>query len=130
MSSAALAAGERAADVGGRSVSSSGRGPNELPNEILSIWPVVLEKREKVVYDMNHTKRMLFPRRNLFWDFIVFTVKEIREQIAQDILGTADIWMSKGHLKSRKTSKAFLVSAAIARGENEIINRKEKQQYE
>jgi hypothetical protein len=28
--------------------------------------------------------------------------------------------MAKGHLKSRRTSKAFLVSAAIARGLNEI----------
>jgi ubiquitin-activating enzyme E1 len=50
----------------------------------------------------------------------VETVKEIREQIAQDILATADLWMAKGQLKSRKTSKAFLVSAAIARGQNEI----------
>jgi hypothetical protein len=78
----------------------------------------------------NWTKELSDEQKEQIWDFIVFTVKEIREQIAQDILGTADIWMSKGHLKSRKTSKAFLVSAAIARGENEIINRKEKQQYE
>lgn len=55
-------------------------------------------------------------------ELIIYTVKEIREQIAQDILATSDLWMAKGHLKSRKTSKAFLISAAIARGQNEKVN--------
>jgi hypothetical protein len=55
-------------------------------------------------------------------ELIIVTVKEIREQIAQDILATADIWMAKGHLKSRKTSKAFQISAAIARGHNEKLH--------
>lgn len=53
-------------------------------------------------------------------EVIIYTVKEIREQIALDIMATADLWLAKGHLKSRRTSKAFLVSAAIARGQNEI----------
>ncbi len=69
----------------------------------------------------NWTEELNDKQKEEIWNFIVFTVKEIREQIAQDILATADIWMAKGHLKSRKTSKAFLVSAAIARGENEKL---------
>jgi hypothetical protein len=68
----------------------------------------------------NWTEELTDEQNEQVWYFIVDTVKEIREQIAQDILATADIWMAKGHLKSRKTSKAFLVSAAIARGQNEI----------
>ena len=69
----------------------------------------------------NWTDELTDKQKEQVWNFIVFTVKEIREQIAKDILATADIWMAKGNLKSRKTSKAFLVSAAIARGENEKI---------
>jgi hypothetical protein len=73
----------------------------------------------------NWTEELTDKQKKDVWNFIVFTVKEIREQIAQDILATADIWMVKGHLKSRKTSKAFLVSAAIARGLNEVKENKE-----
>ena len=68
----------------------------------------------------NWTEELTDEQKKQVWYFIVETVKEIREQIAQDILATADLWMAKGQLKSRKTSKAFLVSAAIARGQNEI----------
>jgi hypothetical protein len=78
----------------------------------------------------NWTKELSDEQKEQVWDFIVFTVKEIREQIAQDILATSDIWMSRGHLKSRRTSKAFLVSAAIARGENEIIKKIENEKNE
>jgi len=70
----------------------------------------------------NWTEELTDEQKEQVWYFIVDTVKEIREQIAQDILATADIWMAKGHLKSRKTSKAFLVCAAIARGQNEQID--------
>ena len=51
---------------------------------------------------------------------IIITVKEIREQIAVDILATSDLWSAKGLNKSRKTQKAFKISAAIARGQNEL----------
>ena len=68
----------------------------------------------------NWTEELNDKQKEDVWNFVVFTVKEIREQIAQDILATADLWMAKGHLKSRRTSKAFLVSAAIARGQNEV----------
>ena len=68
----------------------------------------------------NWTEELTDEQKEQVWYFIVETVKEIREQIAQDILATADLWMAKGQLKSRKTSKAFLVSAAIARGQNEV----------
>jgi hypothetical protein len=56
------------------------------------------------------------------WNFIVFTVKEIREQIAKDIEATIPLWKAKGLLKSRRTQKAFEASAAIARGQNEDLN--------
>ena len=50
---------------------------------------------------------------------VILTVKEIREQIAGDIEATIPLWKSKGLLKSRRTEKAFQISAAIARGHNE-----------
>jgi len=52
---------------------------------------------------------------------IIVTVKEIREQIAKDILATIPLWQKFGWIKSRRTKKAFEASAAIARGQNEII---------
>jgi hypothetical protein len=55
----------------------------------------------------NWTEELTEKQKEQVWDFIVFTVKEIREQIAQDILGTADLWMAKGHLKSRKNIKSI-----------------------
>jgi hypothetical protein len=53
-------------------------------------------------------------------DLVITTVKEIREQIALDIQYTAEVWQQYGKVKSRRTKQAFEVSAAIARGENEI----------
>lgn len=50
---------------------------------------------------------------------VILTVKEIREQIALDIEATIPLWKSKGLLKSRRTEKAFNISAAIARGQHE-----------
>lgn len=50
---------------------------------------------------------------------VILTVKEIREQIATDIEATIPLWKSKGLLKSRRTEKAFNISAAIARGQHE-----------
>ena len=54
-------------------------------------------------------------------ELIIITVKEIREQIAKDILATIPLWQKFGWIKSRRTKKAFEASAAIARGQNEII---------
>lgn len=68
----------------------------------------------------NWTEELTDKQKEQVWDFIVFTVKEIREQIAIDILGTFDLWKSKGLNKSRRTQKAFEISAAIARGQNEL----------
>jgi hypothetical protein len=53
-------------------------------------------------------------------DLIITTVKEIREQIAADILYTEQVWQQYGKIKSRRTKKAFEVCAALARGENEF----------
>jgi hypothetical protein len=54
-------------------------------------------------------------------ELVILTVKEIREQIARDILATIPLWHNLGWLKSRRTKKAFEASAAIARGQNEKI---------
>lgn len=71
----------------------------------------------------NWTEELTDEQKEQVWEFIVFTVKEIREQIAVDIIGTADLWKSKGLNKSRRTQKAFEISAAIARGQHEkVIN--------
>jgi hypothetical protein len=53
-------------------------------------------------------------------NLIITTVKEIREQIAQDIENTVPVWQQLGYLKSRRTRAAFKVAAAIARGQNEL----------
>jgi hypothetical protein len=55
-------------------------------------------------------------------DLVITTVKEIREQIAQDIEATVPVWQRLGFMKSRRTRAAFKVCAAIARGQNERIN--------
>jgi len=68
----------------------------------------------------NWTEEVTDEQKEQIWHFIVETVKEIREQIAQDIEGTSDLWKAKGLNKSRRTTKAFQISAAIARGQNEI----------
>lgn len=66
------------------------------------------------------TDELTDKQKEQVWDFIVFTVKEIRDQIAVDIEGTAQLWKTKGLNKSRRTQKAFDISAAIARGQNEV----------
>ena len=68
----------------------------------------------------NWTEELTEKQKEQVWDFIVFTVKEIRDQIAVDIEGTAQLWKAIGLNKSRRTQKAFSISAAIARGLNEI----------
>ena len=67
----------------------------------------------------NWTDELTDKQKEQVWEFIVFTVKEIREQIAKDIEATIPLWKSRGLLKSRRTHKAFEASAAIARGQNE-----------
>lgn len=54
-------------------------------------------------------------------ELVILTVKEIREQIAQDIEATLPIWKRMGLVKSRRTEKAFKICAAIARGQNEKL---------
>ena len=68
----------------------------------------------------NWTEELTEKQKEQVWDFIVFTVKEIRDQIATDIEGTSQLWKAKGLNKSRRTQKAFDISAAIARGQNEV----------
>lgn len=52
---------------------------------------------------------------------VVMTVKEIREQLDQDILFTQQIWERKGFLKSRRTRKAFEACRSIVQGKNEVF---------
>jgi hypothetical protein len=54
-------------------------------------------------------------------EIVILTVKDIREQIARDILATIPLWERQGWLKSRRTRKAFEAGAAIARGQNETV---------
>ena len=75
----------------------------------------------------NWTEELTDKQKEQVWDFIIFTVKEIREQIATDIIFTANVWDKHGKVKSRRTAKAFEVCAAIARGENEIVEEKKSE---
>jgi len=70
----------------------------------------------------NWTEELTDKQKEQVWDFIVFTVKEIREQIALDIEYTYEVWATHGKSKSRRTKKAFEVCADIARGVNEVVS--------
>jgi hypothetical protein len=69
----------------------------------------------------NWTEELSDEHKEQLWEFIVETVKEIREQIAQDIEATNHLWKQTTAGKSRKTQKAFAVSAVIARWHKEKI---------
>jgi hypothetical protein len=43
----------------------------------------------------NWTDELSDEHKEQLWDFIVETVKEIREQIAQDIEGTSELWQNE-----------------------------------
>lgn len=60
-------------------------------------------------------------------NLIVMTVKEIREQLDQDILFTQQIWERKGFMKSRRTRKAFEACRAIVQGKNEVFDQSKEQ---
>jgi hypothetical protein len=60
-------------------------------------------------------------QKSYVMDLVITTVKEIREQIAQDIEATVPVWQGLGFMKSRRTKAAFKVCAAIARGQNERL---------
>jgi hypothetical protein len=59
-------------------------------------------------------------------EMIIMTVKEIRQQLDQDILFTEQIWERKGFMKSRRTRKAFEACRAIVQGKNEIFKEQEQ----
>ena len=67
------------------------------------------------------TKDLDDEQKQYVMNLIITTVKEIREQIAQDIEATVPIWQRLGFMKSRRTKAAFKVCAAIARGQNEKV---------
>jgi predicted esterase YcpF (UPF0227 family) len=68
------------------------------------------------------TEELTDQQKSNIMDLIVTTVKEIRQQIDQDILFTQQIWERKGFLKSRRTRKAFEACRAIVQGKNEIFS--------
>jgi hypothetical protein len=70
----------------------------------------------------NWTKELDDEQKQYVMELIITTVKEIREQIAQDIEATVPVWQGLGFMKSRRTKAAFKVCAAIARGQNERLN--------
>jgi hypothetical protein len=55
-------------------------------------------------------------QRNEVWKLLVYTIKEMREEIAKEIENTAADWKMAGKVKSRNTLRAFKTSASIARG--------------
>ena len=67
------------------------------------------------------TQELNEDQKTYVMELIITTVKEIREQIAQDIEATVPVWQGLGFMKSRRTKAAFKVCAAIARGQNEKI---------
>ena len=67
------------------------------------------------------TDELTDEQKNNIMDLVVTTVKEIRNQLDQDILFTQQIWEHKGFLKSRRTRKAFEACRAIVQGKNEIF---------
>lgn len=69
----------------------------------------------------NWTEELTDEQKEQIWEFIVYTVTEIRDQIARDIEATVPLWEQKGWVKSRRTRAAFNACAAIARGQNEIV---------
>jgi len=69
----------------------------------------------------NWTKDLDEDQKAYVMQLIITTVKEIREQIAQDIEATVPVWQGLGFMKSRRTKAAFKVCAAIARGQNERL---------
>jgi hypothetical protein len=69
----------------------------------------------------NWTKDLDEDQKAYVMELIITTVKEIREQIAQDIEATVPVWQGLGFMKSRRTKAAFKVCAAIARGQNERL---------
>lgn len=55
-------------------------------------------------------------QRNEVWKLLVYTIKEMREEIAKEIENTAADWKMAGKIKSRNTLKAFRSAASISRG--------------
>jgi hypothetical protein len=55
-------------------------------------------------------------QRNEVWKLLVYTIKEMREEIAKEIENTAADWKMAGRIKSRNTLRAFQTAASISRG--------------
>ena len=86
---------------------------------MILLWLKEKTKCLRINFVTNWTEELTDEQKEQVWDFIVFTVKEIRDQIANDIEYTYEVWASHGKAKSRRTKKAFEVCADIARGLNE-----------
>ena len=61
-------------------------------------------------------------QRNEVWQLLVYTIKEMREEIAKEIENTAADWKLAGKIKSRNTLRAFQSAISIARGVDDASN--------
>lgn len=61
-------------------------------------------------------------QRNEVWKLLVYTIKEMREEIAKEIENTAADWKLAGKIKSRNTMRAFQSAISIARGVDDASN--------
>jgi len=61
-------------------------------------------------------------QRNEVWKLLVYTIKEMREEIAKEIENTAADWKLAGKIKSRNTLRAFQSAISIARGVDDASN--------
>ena len=61
-------------------------------------------------------------QRNEVWKLLVYTIKEMREEIAKEIENTAADWKLAGKIKSRNTMRAFQSAISIARGVEDADN--------
>ena len=72
--------------------------------------------------DKNFLDELTEDQRNEVWKLLVYTIQEMREEIAKEIENTAADWKMAGKVKSRNTLRAFKTSASIARGVEDESN--------
>ena len=66
--------------------------------------------------EKNFLDELTEDQRNEVWKLLVYTIKEMREEIAKEIENTAADWKMAGRIKSRNTLRAFQAAASISRG--------------
>ena len=72
--------------------------------------------------EKNFLDELTEDQRNEVWKLLVYTIKEMREEIAKEIENTAADWKLSGKIKSRNTIRAFQSAVSIARGVEDASN--------